>query len=122
MLSRRRARRVLLAADDDGAIGEAEGGFDGLGEALTTPPVSFQDDAVDDGVDVVLVVAAEAERILGRVLEDFAEVHDLAVDAGALPALALEVFQGLAVEALLCADDGREDHEARAIGPRHDLV
>src|SRR4029079_4404660 len=72
------------------------------------------DDAVDDDLDVVLVLLVERGRVLDRV--------ELPVDAGALKALFLPFGELLAVLALAAANDGREEVMAAALGERHHPV
>jgi len=104
--------------DDDDAGAGLERGLDAFAEALAGGVLD--DDAVDDGLDGVLLVASEAERVLRFVLERLAQVGDGAVDPGADEALAHEGFEDVAVEALLGADDRGEDHDAGALAELRD--
>lgn len=80
-------------------------GLDRFGEPLAG--LGFHNDAVDDGFDVVFLVATEVERVLGFILDRLAEVDDGAVDAGADEALLDHRIDDFLVEALLAPDDGR---------------
>ena len=95
------ARRVL---GDDDAVGEAERGFEAVGEAGLDP--GMDDDAVHHRLDVVVHFAVEG-RNLGNLVER-------AVHLGAGEALAGELGELLAVFALAAAHDRGEEEEPRA--------
>ena len=87
-----------LDVDHQHALGEAQGGFDGIGKPAAD--IVLHDQAIDHDLDVVLLILVE--RDVGR------EVAQFAVDAHAHVALLLQVAELFAVLALAPAHDGRE--------------
>ena len=77
----------------------------------------FEEDAVDDGFDGVVLAAIEGGR--------FGEIVDFAIDAGA-EALLVELVEEIFEFTLAAADDGRHDGDAFALAEfedsLHDLV
>ena len=107
-----RALAVVGVLRDGEAFGEIERRLDRIGQAIAE--VGAHDDAVDDDVDVVLVLLVERGR-LGDLVE-------LAVDLDPLETLLLQLLQFLAVLALAAAHDGRHQVEPRAVGHRLDAI
>ncbi len=113
--------------DEDEAVGHLEGFEDGgfeaagvvLGRGISQGRVGvvggqrFEDDAVDDGFDGVVLALFEAHA--------FGEFDHLAVDAGA-EALLVEGFELFAELAFAAADDGGVDGDAFAGGERDDSL
>ena len=91
--------RLVGEFGDGEAVGELQRRLDGIGQARAE--VGAHDDAVDDDVDVVLVLLVERRRV-GDLVEG-------AVDLDALEALLLQLGEFLAVLALAAAHDRRED-------------
>ena len=100
----------VLGIDD--AVGHAERGFEAVGQARGDAVAD--DQAVHDGLDLVLDLAVER-----RDLADFVEVA-VHLDAG--EAAALQFGEFLAVFALAVAHDRGEQQQARALRHRHDAV
>ena len=103
-----------LRGEDEDALAEAQRLFDRVGDTLARGVVLLagrlvrelgDDEAVDDHVDVVPLVAVEVELLV--------DVADGAVDADAHEAEALDGLEDLLVLASAVADDGREQHRAR---------
>jgi len=90
--------------DLDNAVGEAEGGFQGVGEA--GGEAIFHDEAVDHDVDRVLALLVEVD-VLAQLAHD-------AVDAHAGEPLALEIEEQLLVLALAPAHYRRQHEQPRA--------
>ncbi len=94
------------------ALRQLEGGLDRIGHPSADVGVRHQ--AVDHDVDVVLVVAVQADLLR--------ELPDLAVDPGSGEAPSGQVLQEAFVLALPAPDDGGQDLEPRPFGELHDLV
>jgi hypothetical protein len=108
---------VVFDQGEQDALGQTQRDLDGVDHASAR--VRADDDAVDDGVDRVQLVAAQTERVVAAGLERVADVEDRAVHAGAHEALPLEALDRFAVVALLPADDRRRDHDPRALRQGH---
>ena len=93
-------------------VGELQRGFEAFGQARRG--VGADDEAVDDDLDVVLVLLVERRRLV--------DLMDRAVDAHAGEARLLPFGEFLAIFALPPAHDGGEQVQARALGQRHDAV
>ena len=93
------------AVNDDEAVGEAQGGFNGVGEALAH--ALAHDEAVDDHLDGVLELLVERGHVPQSV--------DDAVDPHAREAPGGKVCEELGVLALAAAHDGGQDLEAGAL-------
>ncbi len=101
---------VLLDQRKHRSVACLECGLHALRDAL--PVLGRDGDAVDHRLDVVQLVAAEAERVLAAGLERIAKVDHVAVDACAHEPSALQVLEHVLVEPLLAAHDRRADHRA----------
>ena len=88
------------------ALGELQRGLEAVGEARLD--AFADDDAVDDDLDVVLVLLVERGCVLDLV--------EFAVDADAGEARLLPFGELLAILALAAADDRREQEVAAAVG------
>ena len=107
--------RVHRAVDDahlDEAVADAQRRLDRVVQPLAQ--VVLDDEPVDDGGDVVLVLLVERRHLLQQV--------GLAVDPHAREALAAQALEHVAVLALASAHERRVDREARALGQRQHLV
>ena len=96
---------VFITADDgDGyqASGKFQRVFDGLFQALRD--AVFQQQAVHDDLDGVILAAVERNR--------FVQIDEVAIHAGAHVAGLREFFEFLFVFAFAAADHRREDHDA----------
>jgi hypothetical protein len=98
--------------DLDDAVGEAEGGFQGVGQAR--PQVVAHDQPIDHDLDRVLAVLVQVDLL--------AELAERAVDAHARIALPLEIEEQLLVLALAPAHDRRQHQQARARRQREDAI
>ena len=96
------------------AVGELEGGLEGVGEPPLDAVAAHQ--AVDDDLDGVLLVAGEVDGLAG------ADLDEVAVDPGPGEALAGEVLQEGLVGALAPPDHRRQHLEAGALGELEDAV
>src|SRR5256712_5962873 len=96
------ARRHWFDLHD--AVGQAERGFQRVGQARAEPVLD--DEAIDDDVDRVLALLVEVD-LLAQLAHD-------AVDAHAREALALEIEEELLVLALAPAHDRRQHEQPRA--------
>ncbi len=99
-------RRRIGGVEIGEAFGELQRGLEAVGEARLD--AFADDDAVDDDLDVVLVLLVERGRVLDLV--------ELAVDADAGEARLLPLGELLAVLALAAANDRREQEVAAAVG------
>jgi hypothetical protein len=81
-----------------------------------TPSANFS--AVDDDLDLVLLVASQALVAL----QELGDVDNLAVNAGADVALTGKVFQQRVVVTFAAADHRRQHLETGAIGQQQDPV
>ena len=95
----------IHAVDNNQAVGEAQRGLDGVGEALTHSVA--HDEAVDDDLDGVLELLLQLRGVL--------EAHGLPVDDRAGVALGAKLVNEVLVLALAPAHDRGEDLEARAL-------
>ena len=106
---------IRLEVDEfgqDAALGQAEGGFDGVGQALAD---AFLDhEAVHHHFDGVLELLAQLRRI--------AQLDELAVHAGPGVALGGEFLEEVDEFALAAADHGGQHLEARAVRELEQLV
>ena len=93
------------AVDDDEAVGQAQGRFHRVGEALAD--AAAHDEAVHDDLDGVLELLLQFRRVL--------QAHGLAVDDGARVAVGFEFVEQVLVLALAAAHDWREHLEAGAV-------
>ncbi len=113
---RQRLPRPLALARHDlhrhDPVRQRSSGLDRVDEALAH--VSAHHQAVNDDRDLVPDVAVEVEIVL--------ETVQLAVDDDPREALRAQVLEQLAELPLAAADDGRQDHEARALSELEDLV
>ena len=100
------------AVNDDEAVGEAQGGFNGIGEALAH--ALAHDEAVDDNLNGVLELLLQ----LGGVFE----AHHFIVDDRAGIALGAQLVDEVLVLALTAAHDRGEHLEARALIHRANSV
>ena len=108
-----------VQGDEDEAVGHLQGLEDGgfqaagnlRGVRAFAVGAGFEDDAVDDGFDGVVLALFEAHAL--------GEFDHLAVDAGA-EALLVERFELFAELALAAADDGSVDGDALAGGEAGD--
>ena len=89
--------------DDEGAVADGERSVDGFGESAADRRTGGE--TVDDDFDVVPHLAIEGEIVT--------EIDDFAVDAGTDEALLAQLFEEVAVLALLAADHRGEDGELR---------
>ena len=96
----------------DEAVADAQRRLDRVVQPLAQ--VVLDDEAVDDGRDVVLELLVERRHLLEQVR--------LAVDAHAREALAAQALEHVAVLALAAAHERRVDREARALGQRQHLI
>ena len=113
------ARRLALAPDDlhlGDAVGQLERRLQRVGEPALDALAHHE--AVDDDLDLVLLVAGQALVAL----QELVDVDDLAVDAGAHEALPGEVLEQRVVLALAAAHDRRQHLEAGALGQQQDAV
>ena len=107
--------RVHRAVDDahlDQAVADAQRRLDRVVQPL--PQVVLDDEPVDDGRDVVLVLLVERRHLLQEV--------GLTVHAHAGEALAAQALEHVAVLALAPSHERRVDREARALGQCQHLV
>ena len=101
-----RVLRVHIhAVDDDQAIGQAQRGLDGVGEALTHTVA--HDEAIDNDLDRVLELLLQLRGVL--------QAHGLAVDDRARVALGAQLVDEVLVFALTATHDRGENLEARAL-------
>ena len=100
------------AVDDDEAVRQAQGGFDGIGEALAH--ALAHDETVDDDLDRVLELLLQ----LGGVLE----ANHLVVDDRTRVAFGAQLVDEVLVLALTAAHDRGEHLEARALVHRANSV
>ncbi len=70
----------------------------------------------------MLLIAAEVERVLARLLERLAQINDRAVHAGADETLGLQLFEDVAVVTLLAAHQRGEKHQPRPLRHGHDRI
>ena len=111
------ARVIVVVAvvgelQHDDAVGEAEGRFDRVGEALLGR--GFDGEAVDDHLDVVFFLFLESGW-LGQWVHDPVDTHPAV-------ALGVEFFEQVDELALAGADHRGQDEETGALGHREDLV
>ena len=119
LLGAGRLALARLRSEEQDALAEAQRLLDGVGDALAggvgvvgvngvvaRGAELGDDEAVDDDVDVVPLVAVEVELLV--------DVADLAVDADADEAGALDGLEDLLVLAAAVANDGGEQHGAGA--------
>ena len=107
--------RLAVAADQlhlGHAVGQPQGRLQRVGEAPLEAVA--HDEAVDDDLDGVLLVAGQVDLV--------GELVHLAVDAGAGVALGGEVGEERLVGALAAAHHRRQHLEARALGQLQDPV
>ena len=94
------------------ALGQFQGRLERLGQALLHVRPHAQ--AVDHGLDGVLLVLVELRRVV--------EVRHDAVDPRADEAVRGQLVEDVQVLALAVRDDRRQQHDAAALGQRQDLV
>ena len=97
-------------------VGQLQGGLQRVGEPAVD--ALAHDQAVDDDLDRVLLVAGQA---LGA-LQELVDVDDLAVDPGAHEALPGEVLEQRLVLALAAAHDRRQHLEPSALGEQEHAI
>ena len=97
-------------------VGQLQGGFQRVGEAALDAVAP--DEAVDDDLDLVLLVPGKPLVAL----QELGDVDDLAIDPGTHVALTGEILQQRVVVALAAAHDGCEHLEPRAIGQQEDAI
>ena len=103
---------AVLHRDDRQILPELERVFERFGQAAFD--AVLENDAVDDRLDGMLLLFVERRDLLDRI--------DLAVDAHAHIALALQPFDDLLVLALSAAHARRDDRKPRAVRQRPDLI
>ena len=93
--------------DDDHAIAEAQRGFDGVRQAAALQ-IGFDDQPIDYGLDGVVLVPVEFERVV--------DVVQFAIDAHADVTGLADVLEDRLMVALAIFDQRREDLNAAAFG------